>query len=128
MLPVDEKICACCSVRSLRFSAEPKLIARPDRFAIGELNLDDLFAMHRSARFVGERGDDAFALDVKYFARRRPRVLAIQTEGNPAGLLAQLQAFDLFWRRDGIIEDVHHLVMAIAEPDLFLIRREADPV
>src|SRR5262249_28428075 len=67
-------------------------------------------------------------LGVDHFARRRIGVTAIETEGHPAGLLAQRDASDLLGRRLRGIEDVDVAVCRVADPDLFLVGREANTV
>lgn len=52
-----------------------------------------------------------------------PRAPAVQAEGDPLGLVAHPNALDLLWRHHRIVEDVEHLVRAVAEPEFLLIRR-----
>src|SRR5262249_9409983 len=61
-------------------------------------------------------------------ASRGPRVFSVETESDPARLLAKLDALDLFWRRRGIVEYVKHLIVAVTQPDLSFIRCQCDAV
>jgi len=47
--------------------SDGELIARPNRFAVGEDNLQELFALHVPADLVFQGGDNLFCLDVDDF-------------------------------------------------------------
>src|SRR5205823_5561689 len=107
-------------------TADAELIAHGSWLAAAPVNLDHLFAEHRTPLLIGQGGHDLFARRVDDFPRRWPGQLAVEAEGDPAGLFADRDAFLLFRRLDGVIEDMKFLVKRIDDPDLFFVRSQSD--
>src|SRR6185436_16833521 len=125
-----QPVCVRASPAELQSSpsTKPKLIARAHRLPASEINLHDLLTMDLAPRLVRQRSDYLLARHVDDFASRRPRVFAVEAECDPAGLFAELDALDLSRRRHSVVEDVDHFVVPVAQPDLFLSRRQPDTV
>src|SRR6185295_13815606 len=109
-------------------SADAELIARPHRLSAGEDDLDELLALHGPAGLVLERCHDGAGLRVDDFSGRRVGVAAVEAEGHPTRLVAELDARDLPGRHRRRVEDVQAAVGAVREPDLLFVGREADAV
>src|SRR5262245_11812145 len=110
------------------FLTDSELVSCANRFATGEIDLQQLFTMHRSARLIRESCDDLLALDVDYLSGRRISQPSVDAERYPSGLLAQLDAHLLFRRHGRCIENMKTLVETVTEPDFCFIRRQADAV
>src|SRR5262245_54430097 len=112
----------------LRDAPDAELIPRLDRLPALPVDLDHLLAVYLAPGFVGERRQDLLGSHVNHLAGRRIAVLGVQAECDPARLLAQADAHGLLRRHDGIVEDVYLLVERVHDPDLLLVRRQADAV
>lgn len=69
-------------------AAEAKLVARGDRLAVAEMNLHHLLAVDPVPLFVGQSRDDLLGRGINDFAGGGVGVLAVEAEGDPAGLFA----------------------------------------
>ena len=80
------------------------------------------------AGFVGQTGNDLPRRDVNHIACGRICIAPVDAEGDPAGLFANRDARDLFWRHHRRVEHVHAAVGGVAYPDLLFIRCDPDAV
>jgi hypothetical protein len=114
----------------IHHAAQAELIPGAHGPTVSEINLQYLLAVNLAPGLVFQGGDELARLHVEDFAGREVRELAVEAERDPAGLLAQGQARHLFGREFPFerarVEDVHALVVAVHDPDFFLVRREAD--
>src|SRR5262249_50402002 len=108
--------------------AQAELVAGADDRVALEDDLDHLLAVDLAALLVLQGDKDLLRLRIDHLAGGGVGVPAVQAEGHPAGLLAQLDAIGLPGRHDGGVEDVDVAVGAIDHPDLFLVGGEADAV
>src|SRR5262249_26011931 len=69
--------------------------------------------------------EDLLRLDIDHLAGGRIGQSPVEAKRDPARLFAQFDAHHLFGRHHCRIEDVHPLVVGIAEPNLFLIRGQS---
>src|SRR5262249_55577112 len=113
---------------ALTIPTQSELISGGDRLAAVEMNFDHLFAVHRRPMLIGQGGQGSFARNVDYLAGAGIRKSAVETEGDPAGLFAELETRLEPRRHGGVVEDVNHLVKRVDDPDFGLIRRQADAV
>ena len=109
----------------LEFAPKTKLIACADGLGAREVDLQQLLALHRSAVLVGQARHDLARADVDHIARGRVGISAVEAERDPAGLVPDLNAGELFGRQHRGIKDVHAAVVRVRQPELFLIRGQA---
>src|SRR5258708_1641009 len=112
---------ACGFDASFRNPAQAELIPSAHRIATAPLDLAHLFTVHRRSRFIGQARDNPAAGNVDDVAGRGIGILAVETERDPAWLLADFNAGNLFGGQAGRVEDVHPAVMRVADPQLFLV-------
>ena len=74
---------------------------------------------------IFERGEDPVRGDLDDFAAGWIRVPAVDAEGDPAGIVAALDAAELLGRHRCRIEVVHAFVEGIADPHFAFVGREA---
>src|SRR5215467_5108365 len=80
------------------------------------------------ASFVFESGHDAFGGGVDDIAGGWIGARPVDTEGDPAGLIPQLNAHLLFGRHHGGVEDVNAAVRSVSEPEFRFVGSERDTV
>src|SRR5262245_7128891 len=110
----------------LILSPDAELIADPQRLRSVEDDFQQLLAADLPFLLVLKRGDQFLRLRVEHLSCRGIGVRAVETEGDPTGLIAYGDRRLLFRRHHGVVEDVHHLVVAVAHPELGLVGCEPD--
>ena len=111
-----------------RLTSEAELVTCTDGLTVCEVDFQQLLTLHGGARFLLEHPDNFTSGSFYDFTRGRICVLTIDTEGDPAWFVGQLNALDLFRRHNFGVEDVELSVERITQPKFLLIRREPNSV
>src|SRR5206468_7491437 len=98
-----------------RDPAEPELISRANRAVVLEIDLDHLLALHGGALLVLQSGNDLACRDFDHVASGRISKAAVNAERDPARLIAQRDARELFWRHYGRVENVQPAVVRVRQ-------------
>src|SRR3954451_14404664 len=101
---------------------DAELVARADGLASLEVDLEHLLALYVAPGLVLQAGHELPGLDLDHVAGRRIGVAAVDAEGDPARLVAGLQALERPGGHHRGIVQVEPLVEGVDAPDLLLIR------
>lgn len=107
-------------------AADSELVAASNGATVLEMNFQNLLTAHLATFLIRQTGDDCLGCHLDNFAGRRKSELSIHGERDPAGLVAQGDAVNLFWGHDGGIEDMNVAVGAIREPDFLFIGSQSN--
>src|SRR5437867_11006342 len=121
-----------------RQPAEAELISRANRLVVLEINFQHLLALNIDSSFVLQAGDDLACRHFDHIAGGRVCILSVNAERDPAGLIAQRDAGDLFRglhrrvrsrrREEADIEDVQPAVVRVGQPQFLLVWRQSNAV
>src|SRR6185436_3814845 len=105
-----------------------ELVPGADRARAVEGDLDQFLAPDVPCHLIVQRRDPVPGAHVEHLAGRRVRPSAVEAERDPSGLLAHGHLRLGTRRHDSVVEDVHQLVVPIADPQLTLVWRQANAV
>src|SRR6185437_2099174 len=116
------------SQRGSFLHADAELIADAGHFAVGDVDVENFFALHLTASFIGQRRHDLLRVDVDDFTGGGIGETSIEAHADPADAVAHFEAGGLLRRHHGVVENVDRAVVAVGEPEFFFVVRERDAV